>query len=240
MALITTGAITTEPKAGTGQSAGSTAARTAARQGAAAALRPLAIDVAVPIGAYYVAHGVLGLGVVAALAVGSAVPMVRTVVGLVRERSVNGLALLMLVVNVVGIALSGFTGDARLAIAKDAVVSSVIGGAILVSALAGRPMMSRGMRPFVVRGDAARSAAWDRLSAGDTSFRRNERAFSLVWGGMLLAECTAKVVGAYTLPVDTMVWLGTVFLVAAIVLATVVANPFAARLGQRISTETAA
>ena len=50
-------------------------------------------------------------------------------------------------------------------------------------------------------------------------FRRAERTFSLVWGVALLGECVVRVVGAYTLPVDTMVWLGTVILAVSMALA---------------------
>jgi hypothetical protein len=201
------------------------------------ALKPLAIDVAVPLGTYYAAHGLLGLGLVASLTLGSAVPAVRTVASLLRNRSVNGLALLMLVVNLAGIALSTLTGDPRLMLAKDGAVSSVIGAAIIASALAGRPLMTAGMRPFVVRGQAARAAAWDRLAAGSVSFRRQERAFSLVWGTVLVAECAARVVGAYTVPVETMVWLGTVFLLAALGLGVLVGNVFAGRMARQVIAE---
>ena len=48
-----------------------------------------------------------------------------------------------------------------------------------------------------------------------------------MWGVALLVECVARVVGAYTIPVDTMVWLGTVFLIGAIVLAMVVSGGLA-------------
>ncbi|GAA5006190.1 VC0807 family protein [Kitasatospora paranensis] len=201
------------------------------------ALKPLVIDVAVPLGTYSAAHGLLGLGLVASLTLGSAVPAVRTVASLLRSRSVNGLALLMLVVNLAGIALSALTGDPRLMLAKDGAVSSVIGGAIIVSALVGRPLMTAGMRPFVVRGQAARAAAWDRLAAGSVAFRRQERAFSLVWGTVLVAECIARVIGAYTVPVETMVWLGTVFLVAALGLGVVVGNVFAGRMARQVIAE---
>jgi len=214
-------------------------ATTEQHESALTALKPLAVDVAVPIGVYYLAHSVLGLGLVASLTAGSAVPAVRTAVALVRERSVNGLALLMLTVNLVGIALSAVAGDPRLVIAKDAVVSSVIGGSILVSALAGRPMMTAGLRPFIVKGNAAKAAAWERLTAGDRAFRAAERNFSLAWGAVLVAECAAKVIGAYTVPVETMVWLGTVFLVAAIALGIAIGNVFAGRMAEQVAAETA-
>ena len=74
------------------------------------------------------------------------------------------------------------------------------------------------MKPFLVKGDAARAAAWDAAGGWVSApFRKAERTFSLVWGVVLLGECVARVVGAYTLPVDTMVWLGTVIMVVAMV-----------------------
>ncbi|MFK8849256.1 hypothetical protein [Streptomyces sp. Ac-502] len=73
-------------------------------------------------------------------------------------------------------------------------------------------------------GDAAKGAAWDRLTARSARFRRVQSRHSAVWGAALLGECVARVIGAFTLPVDTMVWLGTVMLVVAIVVATVVSG----------------
>ncbi|WP_431679733.1 VC0807 family protein [Kitasatospora sp. KL5] len=201
------------------------------------AFKPLLVDVAVPLGVYYAAHGLLGLGLVASLGISSAVPAVRTVAGLLRHRSLNGLALVMLVVNTVGITLSAVSGDPRLMLAKDGAISSVIGLSVIVSAFAGKPLMTAGLKPFVVKGIAARAAAWERLAAGSTAFRRQERNFSLVWGSALVAECIARVVGAYTVPVETMVWLGTVFLVAAIAVGILGGNVFAERIAEQVVAE---
>ncbi|MDH6127587.1 VC0807 family protein [Kitasatospora sp. GP82] len=235
-----------EDEATVRMAAGSTAAVTDAVGGTAveseaAGLRPLLLDVALPLFVYYAAHSVFGLSLIAALTLSSVVPAVRTGHQLVRERSLNAFAALILVVNLAGIALSLLTGDPRLMIAKDGAASSVIGLAVLGSAFAGRPMMTTGMRPFLVKGKAARAAAWDRLmagsAAGSTAFRRHERNFSLVWGTALVAECVAKVIGAYTLPVATMAWLGSVFLAGAIVLGFAVGNVFAGRMHELITGE---
>ncbi|MEU9021865.1 VC0807 family protein [Actinomadura sp. NPDC048394] len=198
------------------QAGGEQQAGAAARRQAVKVLAPLAVDVAVPLGVYYLAHKGFGLDLVASLALSSVVPAVRTVAGAVRDRAVNGLAALMLAVNVAGIALSFLSGDPRLMIAKDSGISSVIGLSVLVSAFGARPLMSAGLKPFLTRGDAAREAAWDRLGSGGGRFRGLERRFSAVWGVALLAECAARIVGAYTVPVETMAWLGTVMLVGAI------------------------
>lgn len=185
-------------------------------------LLPLVVDVGVPMASYYLLSDGFGLSEVAALAWSSVVPALRTVWSLVRRTGVNGLALLILVVNVVGLATSTVTGDPRLMLAKDSVTSSVIGISIIVSVYLGKPLMTAGLKPFATKGAPAGEAAWDRLAAGSVPFRRAERRFSLIWGTVLLTECVVKGIGAYTVPVHTMVWLGTVLTVVAIAVAMVV------------------
>ncbi|MEU1042734.1 VC0807 family protein [Streptomyces sp. NPDC005551] len=188
---------------------------------------PLIVDVAVPLVSFYLLKDGLGLSTVAALGLSSVLPAVRTLWSAVRDRSLNGLAALILVVNVAGLVLGSVAGDPRLMLAKDSAISSVVGIGVLVSVLLGKPMMTAAMAPFVIKGDTAKSAAWDRLISGSERFRRAERTFSAVWGVTLLGECVVRVVGAYTLPVDTMVWLGTVIMIASMTLGFLVSGALA-------------
>src|ERR1700683_1297089 len=82
------------------------AAGPAANRGLATALGPLVIDVGVPVGSYYLLHGGFGLSVWLSLALSSIGPAVRAVTGIVAERKLNLLALLMLGVNLAGIVVS--------------------------------------------------------------------------------------------------------------------------------------
>ncbi|MFE9422357.1 VC0807 family protein [Kitasatospora sp. NPDC006697] len=210
------------------------------------ALAPLAVDVALPLAAYYAARGA-GVPLVQSLIVSSVLPAVRTGYGLLRSGRLNAFAALILAVNAVGLLTTFLTGDPRLMIAKDGLVSSTIGIVILLSVRRGRPMMTEGLRPFLTKGDAAREAAFDGLrtggagsagsaeSANDSAaaaFRRAERGFSLVWGAALVLECAARVVGAYSLPLATMAWLPTVLLVGTIWAATVLTRPLSKRMWQ--------
>jgi hypothetical protein len=188
----------------------------AAAPSTAGSLRSLAIDIAIPLGTYYLLRDGLGASLWLALAVSSIVPAVRSVAAIAARRELNLLALLMLAVNVAGIGVSLATGDPRLMIAKDSAISSVIGLVILGSVAVRRPLMTAGLKPWLTRGAAARTAAWDRLLAGSVRFRRLESLFSVIWGTVLLGECAARIIGAFTLPVPTMAWLGTVILVSAI------------------------
>jgi len=182
------------------------------------------MDVAVPLGSYYLLRQA-GCDVVVALALSSVVPGVHSVIDLVRSRKVNALATLIVTVNVVSIALSFWSGNARIMLAKDGAISSTIGIAILISVLAGRPLMTAGMRPFLVKGDAAKAAAFDRLKTTSPRFGRLERLFSAIWGIAFLADCVLRVILAFTLPVGTMVWLATVMTMASIA-AGIVAGSF--------------
>ncbi|MEU9093194.1 VC0807 family protein [Streptomyces sp. NPDC048428] len=201
-------------------------------------MMPLLVDVAVPLASYYLLKAA-GMGTFGALAWSSVVPGVRTVWGVVRDRRLNGLAALMVTVNAVGLLLSLVAGDPRLMLLKDSGVSSTIGLVVLVTALRGRPMMSAGLRPWLTRGEAGKSAAWLRLSTESAAFRRAEVRFAAVWGAALLGECAVRAVGAYTVPVETMVWAGTVVLVAAMVLAFVVSGRVAVVPMERMIEEAA-
>ncbi|MGW1163482.1 VC0807 family protein [Streptomyces sp. NPDC002519] len=198
------------------------------RQSKKSTFAPLIMDVAIPVGSYYVFRDGLGTSTLMALGLSSVVPAVRTAWSAIRERKVNAFAALILFVNVVGLMLSFVAGDPRLMLAKDSGVSSAIGIGILVSVALGKPMMTAGMKPWLVKGDADKEAAWERLLIGSPAFRRFERVFSVVWGVVLLGECVVRVVGAYTLPVDTMVWLGSIILAAAMVLGFLVSGALAA------------
>jgi hypothetical protein len=208
------------------------------KSSAASALRPLILDLGVPLASYYLLRK-LGVAVVPSLALSSVVPGVRAVVGLVKDRTFNGLATLIVVVNVVSIAVSFWSGDARILLVKEAAVSTTVGVAILLSALVGRPLMTAGLKPMIARGSGAKLAAFDQLSATSPRFRRLERMFSLVWGVALLAACTAQVFCAFTLPVGTVVWLSTVMTLGGIGVGIVVGSVFSYPMDMMVRREAA-
>ncbi|MEU9591232.1 VC0807 family protein [Streptomyces sp. NPDC048219] len=214
------------------------------RQGKRRTFVSLLLDVGVPVGSYYLLKGAFGMSSVAALGWSSVVPVLRTGWGLFRNREVNGLPVLILLVNLAGLLLSFGTGDARLLLVKDSAISSVVGIVMLASVVMRRPMMTANLKPFLIKGDARREAAWDRLRLESPAFRRAELRFTGVWGTAFVAECAVRAVGAYTVPVDTMVWLGTVVMAATMVLAFVLsgalgAGPMAHMIGAAVAADDA-
>ena len=148
--------------------------------------------------------------------------------------------MLMLAVNVAGIAVSFLTGDPRAMIAKDAIVSSVIAIAILASVAARRPLMSAGLDHFLIKGAADRTAAWDRLSATSAQFARAGVAVQRGVGGGAAGRMRRPPGGRVTLPVSRMVWLGTVFTLGAIGLAMTVSGVAAGPMERMIRAAVAA
>ncbi|MFG3100048.1 VC0807 family protein [Streptomyces sp. NPDC048182] len=189
-----------------------------------AAFRTLLVDVGVPVASYYLLKSAAGLSTVAALGWSSVVPVLRLVWGMRRQREVNALPLLILAANLLGVLVGFGTGDARLMLVKDSAIGSLVGIAMLGSVLLGRPLMSGAVKPFLVKGDPGREAAWERLRRESGAFRRVELRFSAVWGSAFVVECGLRIVGAYTVPVDTMVWLGTVVMLAVMGMAFLVSG----------------
>ncbi|OIV36901.1 hypothetical protein BIV57_13885 [Mangrovactinospora gilvigrisea] len=205
------------------------------------AFLPLLIDVGLPVGGYYLLADGFGLSSVTALIISSIPPALSAVWAAVKQHRFNGLATLIVAVNIAGIITSILTGNARLMLAKDALVTSTLGVAILVSALVGRPLMSSALRPMIARGRDDVDAAWRRLRAGESPdsrrFRRAEAAFSLVWGVVLVADCIIRVVLAFSVPVHTAVGAQTIVLLVALGIGIAVGRFFVPVMGRLIREE---
>ena len=198
-------------------------------------LKTLAIEIAVPTAVYYGLHS-LGASDFTALALAGVFPLARTLYQFAKDRTVNGLALVVLVTNVVGMLLTFVTGDARMMIAKDSLGSGITGLVILGSAFTAAPIMTKTMRPFLTRDKAEREAAWERLS-GSARFDAVLRRCSVIWGIGFALESAVRVVGAFTLPVATMVWLSTTIFAAAFAVMMVISGKVAEKAAKMIAAE---
>jgi len=97
-----------------------------------------------------------------------------------------------------------------------------------------RRLMTAGLRPMMTKGDPAKEAAFSQLSAGSPRFGRLERIFSAVWGVTLLTECVTRVICAFTLPVNTMVWLSTVMTISAIGAGVIIGGPISGSMRKMV------
>ncbi|WP_326945111.1 hypothetical protein OHS58_35275 [Amycolatopsis sp. NBC_00348] len=201
----------------------------------ASLLKTLAVEIALPTGVYYGLHS-LGASVFLSLALSGVVPLARTLYQFAKDRTLNGLALVVLVTNVVGMLLTFVAGDARMMIAKDSIGSGITGLVILISAFGAQPIMTKALRPFLTHGKADHEGAWERLT-GNRRFETVLRRASFVWGIGFMLESAARIVGAFTLPVETMVWLSTVLFIGSFALIMVVAGAMSAEAGEMVANE---
>ncbi|MEU4518123.1 VC0807 family protein [Amycolatopsis sp. NPDC024027] len=204
-------------------------------QAAGAPLKSLAIEIAVPLGVYYGLHS-LGASDFTALALSGVFPLARTLYQFAKNRTLNGLALVVLVTNVVGMLLTFVSGDTRMMIAKDSLGSGITGLVILISAFTAQPLMTKALRPFLTHGKADHEAAWERLQ-GTRRFDTVLRRSSFIWGVGFVLESAARVIGAFTLPVSTMVWLSTVIFVGSFTVIMLVAGLSAKEAGMMVAEE---
>jgi hypothetical protein len=178
-----------------------------------AVLSGLAWDVGLPVAAYYVLSW-LGWSDWAALLTATCLAGLRLLWGIVRERTLNPFATVMLIVFGLGLALSFATGDARFLLVVKSLVTGVIGLVFLVTAL-------RGRRPLTLAAQQSWSPTTaDELAreyAEDAAVRRGHRLSSTVWGLGLLAESLLRVPIVYLLPLDVAVGASSALLVVTLV-----------------------
>lgn len=173
--------------------------------------RALALDVGLPLVAYYALHA-LGVGNLAALLAATGVAGARTLWSAARERSLNPFAGLMLVVFGVGVVLSLVSGDPRFLLLKDSITTGILGLAFLVTTVRGRPLTLVVTQALV----PARRAALTEAYRTDSRVRRGHRTSSVIWGVGLLVEAAVRVPLVYLLPVPVMVGVSTAMMVTAV------------------------
>jgi hypothetical protein len=166
--------------------------------GPRAMLRGLALDVGLPVLAYYLLH-VLGASDWAALLAGSGVAAARIVGSAARTRRLNPFATVKLLVYGGGFALAFATGDPRTLLVRSSLITASVGTVFLVTAVRGRrPLTLAAMQSFAPGKAAEAQQEYDT----DPDARRGHRVSSTVWGVGLIAEAIVRVPLVYLLPIE--------------------------------------
>ncbi len=155
-------------------------------------------DIGLSLVAYYGLRA-LGASPYVALLGGTVTAGLRILYVWLRTRRFDGFAAFMLAEFGVGLGFALLTGDARFLVAKESFSTAIAGLIFLATCTFGRPMIWHAAARFRPE---ARSEL-DRLWRGSPGFRRTFRMLTIGWGTGMLAEAVARVVVAYTLPVDT-------------------------------------
>jgi intracellular septation protein A len=179
-------------------------------------------DIGLSLVAYYGLRA-MGASPYVALLGGTVTAGLRIAYVWLRTRRFDGFAAFMLAEFGVGLGFALLTGDARFLVAKESFSTAVAGLIFLATCAFGRPMIWHAAARF----QPEARAELDRLWLGSPGFRRTFRMLTFSWGAGMLAEAVARVVVAYTLPVDAAAGLsqllrfGTIALLALWTLTTV-------------------
>ncbi|MFK0250060.1 VC0807 family protein [Amycolatopsis azurea] len=158
----------------------------------------LGINVAAPMALFYGLRGA-GVNQWVALAIGMAPALLRAVYTVVKKRKIDVTALFSLSVMLFSIVISFVTGSPRLLLAKDGLLTVVIGGWILLSLLR-MPFIFQLTRSMM--SDEARERA-DLKWTKSPTYRHIIRVITAIWGVVLVLDAGVRVLLAYTLPIDS-------------------------------------
>lgn len=187
-------------------------------------------DICAPIGCYYLLRG-LGSSELIALAAGAALPAFAAVWQLAKGRRVDPVAVLVVATMALSVLLAVWLHSSRLLLAKEGLLTGLWGIVFVASVAFRRPLAFSVARPLMEGRRVFAAVSWDGLWADEPVFRRIWRVSSLVWGGALLADAVIRVVMAYWLPVDEVLWLGGLLWPVTLVVINVGTNLYYWRTG---------
>ncbi len=179
----------------------------------------------------YYALRAAGLSVFAALLVGALLPVVGLVVGLLRGQRPDAVSAFWSILLLLALGVSLVGGDVRFLLARDALVTATVGTWFLASASTSRPLALVLSRPLLELMHRYPPGRWEQLWRDQPRFRTIWRRASVGFGVGTLADAAARVVMAYTLPVDLVPALSTVLYLATSVVLLAAVNIYYARAG---------
>jgi hypothetical protein len=182
-----------------------------------ATVRPLAIvasllsDIGLPLAGFYGLH-LLGADDRSALLAATALAGLRVAWGVLRERTLNPFATVVLVAFGIGTVLTLVSGDTRFLLLKNSFTTGAVGLVFLATVRWGRPLTLAAAETF----NPARAAEFRRQYRTDPRLRRGHRLSSGVWGAGLLLEALIRVPLVYALPVSVTVALSEALMIATL------------------------
>ncbi|MEV7013376.1 VC0807 family protein [Streptosporangium sp. NPDC051022] len=173
-------------------------------------------DVLPSIAAYYLLRW-LQVAEHTALLAATCVGVLRVGQVALKERRLDGFAACTGLVFALGLILSFLTGDHRFLMVVKSITTAVLALVLVGTCLAGRPAAFGIAKRFGAE-DEATAARWDALHAAQPAFRRVYVVMTLTWAAALLAESAVRVPLVYLLPMDVMMILSPMLLIATLVL----------------------
>ena len=157
------------------------------------------LDMVLPLALYYGLRA-FDVNQWLALVIGGVLPVVRLGHTLITQRRLETLSACTLTVVLCGTGIALVTGDVRLLLARESYLTGLLGLWILGTLFfAARPFIFTVTTRMLPE---ATAQTWRRDWHHSPEFRRVMRLMTVFWGLAFLLDAVARVVMAYTLPVD--------------------------------------
>jgi hypothetical protein len=160
----------------------------------------LAIDVAIPYGLYVILSPHFPSNSLILLLISALPPAIYGVVNIIRKGHIDYVGALVILGILITAIAAFITGDQKVFLIRESVLTGALGIACLVSLLFPRPLMFYFGRQFASGGDPTKVAFYNSLWQRQR-FRSFNYLITVVWGVGFIAEFALRVVLVYTLPV---------------------------------------
>jgi hypothetical protein len=193
----------------------------------------IGLNVAIPMGCYYLSKQYVSPSEFTALLFASLYPMLKSIYDVIRRRELDPVSVVVLLGIGSGIAALLFSGSYKILLLRESLFTFVFGLACLGSLLLpSRPLMFYFGRVFATGNDPVRRAAFD-ASWQYPEARRSHRVVTLVWGLLFIAEFAFRAVLIYTVSPATVLAVSPVVLGTATILVIVWTFRYGARARRR-------
>jgi hypothetical protein len=171
---------------------------------------------------------------VLALALSTIPAIVGTIITLIRQRSVDVLGAFTLVTIGFSIGLTFLTGDARLFLIRESLLTVLFGIICLISLLFPKPIWFYIIRYFTVGNNHEQMVAYD-TAWKFASFRGYIRTVTILWGAVYTLEFLIRLVMVYTLSISQVLVISSIIFYVITILASVMTFRLGARLRKQRS-----
>ena len=180
----------------------------------------IALNTAIPLAFYYLSKRLLSASELTALILASAFPILKSAYELPRKRTLDPVAMMVLLGIVTSIAALFIGGDPRMLLIRESFFTGAFGIICFVSFLFPRPIMFYFGRYFMAGNNPERRSVYEERWHNPIG-RRANRLVTAVWGVVYTGEFVLRVVLVYTLPAPAVLAI-TPFLFGAATILTVI------------------
>jgi hypothetical protein len=152
----------------------------------------------------------LGISMLWGLSLSLGFTVLSAAVNTFRQRKMDAVGALVLLEIIVSIALVFWLHSPRMILIRASFYSAIAAFYLMANAFTAQPLSLEGSKPMATKGDALRTAAWERAWQQLPQFRLAHRLLTFGTGVAALTDAALRVLVVYRFPLDRAAWLANV------------------------------